>query len=118
MTVFPAGKSAVPPLLLLVDDVPRNLATLKAVLEPAGYVTVTASSGDEALKVLRSLRPGLILLDIRMPGRDGFEVCREIKTMAGLEDTPIIFLSGLTETEDKVAAFRHGGVDFIAKPWQ
>jgi CheY-like chemotaxis protein len=104
--------------ILAVDDVPENLKLLLNLLTPEGYKVRPASNGDEALDAVKSKKPDLILLDIKMPGMDGFEVCKRLKTDSQLNKIPIIFISALGETADKVKAFHAGGVDYITKPFQ
>jgi|TARA_R100000005_G_scaffold95973_1_gene79834 two-component system sensor histidine kinase/response regulator len=105
-------------LLLIVDDTPANLRLLSHVLSKEGYEFVEATDGNEALEMAEKHVPDLILLDIMMPGMSGFEVIKKLKENELLEDIPIIFLSSLTETDDKVEGFRSGGVDYITKPFQ
>ena len=102
--------------ILLVDDVPANLAVLTAALEPEGYEIFAAQTGVAALKVAAKARPDLILLDIMMPELDGFETCRRLKRDAGLDNVPIIFMTGLAETEHIVRGLEAGGVDYVTKP--
>ncbi len=104
--------------ILVVDDVPENLRLLVNLLTPAGYKVRPASNGAEALDAAKRKKPDLILLDIKMPGMDGFEVCKRLKADSRSERIPVIFISGLGETDDKVKAFRAGGVDYITKPFQ
>ncbi|MEI6412714.1 MAG: HD domain-containing phosphohydrolase [Pseudomonadota bacterium] len=104
--------------VLIVDDNPNNLQVLSAMLQGAGIRVRPAVSGEIALHALENLLPDLILLDIRMPGLDGFEICRRIKANTRTQDIPVIFISALNETDDKLTAFRAGGVDYIAKPFQ
>jgi two-component system, sensor histidine kinase and response regulator len=103
--------------ILIVDDTSENITVLRQLLNAQGYRTRPAINGDVALHVARHTRPDLILLDIRMPGLDGFEVCRHLKADERLRDIPVIFLSALEETSDKVKAFTLGGVDYITKPF-
>ena len=105
-------------LLLIVDDTPANLRLLSHVLSKEGYKFVEATDGKEALEMAEKHKPDLILLDIMMPGMSGFDVIKKLKKNELLEDIPIIFLSSLTETDDKVEGFRSGGVDYITKPFQ
>lgn len=105
-------------LILVVDDTPANLRLLSNVLSKAGYRHLEASDGEEAIELAKEHEPDLILLDIMMPGLSGFEVVEQIKKDAVLMDVPIIFLSSLTDTDDKVQAFKAGGVDYITKPFQ
>ena len=104
--------------ILLVDDTPANLNVLSTILAQQGYKVRPANSGLVALRVAQHASPDLILLDIQMPGMDGFEVCRRLKALEHTRDTPVIFISALDEALDKVAAFEAGGVDYIAKPFQ
>ena len=104
--------------ILLVDDLPENLKILRQTLEPEGYLILVAPSGQIALRVARSTHPDLILLDVQMPGLDGFETCRHLKSEAATQDIPVIFVTGRAETEAVVEGFRAGGVDYIVKPFQ
>ncbi len=104
--------------VLLVDDSPENLQMLAHTLRDAGPRLLIAKDGASALTIARKALPGLILLDIMMPGIDGFEVCRRLKSDAATEAIPIIFLSALTDTTDKVRGFGLGAVDYITKPFQ
>jgi len=103
--------------LLLVDDVPANLGALGEVLASAGAKIFIAQSGPAALARLATVRPDLILLDVTMPGMDGFEVCRRLKAEAQWSDIPVLFVSALSDMIDKVAGFTAGGVDYILKPF-
>jgi len=104
--------------ILVVDDVPENLTTLTRMLAKQGYIVRPAINGEVALKAVQSVPPDLILLDIMMPGMDGYEVCRQLKADEQTRDIPVIFLSILGDTEDKVKAFEVGGVDYITKPFE
>ncbi len=104
--------------ILLVDDNPQNLAALTRILTEHGYRVRTAINGQVALKSLQNMAPDLVLLDIRMPGMDGYEVCREVKKNPATQDIPVLFLSALDDPVDKVKAFDAGGVDYITKPFQ
>lgn len=104
--------------VLVVDDTPENLTLLRKILaEHDDYRVRTALSGETALKTVQAGVPDLILLDIMMPGMNGFELCEILKTDAKTQDVPIIFISALNETEDKVKGFQAGGVDYISKPF-
>jgi len=105
-------------LLLLVDDTVNNLKVLSDCLLRNGYEVRCATSGDLALQALAYILPDLILLDIRMPGMDGFETCLRIKDMARTREIPVIFISAMQELEERVRAFAVGGVDFVTKPFQ
>jgi signal transduction histidine kinase/DNA-binding response OmpR family regulator len=104
--------------ILVVDDTTANLRLLTDLLTAEGYITYPASSGKLALEFIRTTLPDLILLDIRMPGMDGFEVCRQIKADDLTSDIPVIFISGLENERDKVEGFQVGGIDYIIKPFQ
>jgi two-component system, sensor histidine kinase and response regulator len=104
--------------ILVVDDTPANLALLTSVLKGKGHRVRAAPSGALALKAAAAQPPDLVLLDITMPEMDGFEVCRRLKESASLCGIPVIFLSALSETFDKVKAFSAGGVDYVMKPFQ
>ncbi len=104
-------------LILMVDDNQVNLEILSEMLED-DYLLETAKSGEEAIQKLEAIIPDLILLDIMMPGIDGFETCKRIKKSMILSDIPIIFLSAKQSTKDKVTAFKVGGVDYITKPFE
>jgi len=104
--------------LLIVDDTPDNITVLTGVLSGI-YKIRAATSGSKALTIcLGANPPDLILLDIMMPIMDGFEVCKQLKNDVRLRDIPVIFISALTETLDKVKAFTSGGVDYITKPFE
>jgi|WetSurMetagenome_2_1015567.scaffolds.fasta_scaffold03077_1 two-component system, sensor histidine kinase and response regulator len=104
--------------IMVVDDTPQNLTLLQDMLRKHGYQVFVLPDGDMALKAAARNPPDLFLLDIRMPGLDGYAVCARLKEDRSTAEIPIIFLSALNETEDKVRAFRAGGVDYITKPFQ
>jgi len=104
--------------ILLVDDTPINLKLLSNFLKSNDFEVVVAINGKFALEIVNSKRPHLILLDIMMPDMSGFEVCKQLKANPKTHDIPIIFVSGMSETADKVKAFKLGGVDYITKPFQ
>ncbi|MFU8788285.1 MAG: diguanylate cyclase domain-containing protein [Methylobacter sp.] len=103
--------------ILLVDDLPENLQLLSELLTQLGYTIRSVTSGRMALKTLAVKQPDLIFLDIQMPEMDGYQVCAAIKVDEKLRDIPIIFISALDDTFDKVKAFECGGVDYITKPF-
>jgi DNA-binding NarL/FixJ family response regulator len=105
-------------VILIVDDVPENLAMLSDALNEAGYMVLVATDGLSALERLGYATPDLILLDAVMPGLDGFETCRRIKLMRHAAHIPVVFMTGLTETEHVVNAFQVGGIDYVVKPIQ
>jgi signal transduction histidine kinase len=105
------------PTILIVDDTPENLDVLRQLLEDAGFRVRPADSGALALASLQRSPADLILLDIRMPNMDGYEVCRRLKADAATCDIPVIFLSALNDPLDKLKAFESGGVDYVSKPF-
>ena len=104
--------------ILIVDDMPANVLLLSKMLTARGYHVSSVLSGKLALQAVRTEPPDLILLDITMPEMNGYEVCAQLKADAALQDIPVIFISALNETLDKVKAFRVGGVDYVTKPFQ
>ena len=103
-------------VVLIVDDVPDNLSVLHDALDEAGYTVLVATNGESALQRAVQAQPDVVLLDAVMPGMDGFEVARRLKAHPVTAPIPIIFMTGLTETEHVVAAFAAGGVDYVTKP--
>ena len=104
--------------ILLVDDQPANLQLLSQTLENLGCKLLFAKNGESALAIAQKALPDLILLDIMMPGIDGFEVCQRLKKNPDTRKIPVIFLSALDETGDKVRGLQLGAVDYVAKPFQ
>ena len=102
--------------ILIVDDTPANLGVLVETLGDAGYHLMVAEDGEEALAQTEQTQPDLVLLDVMMPGIDGFETCRRFKAREATRDVPVLFMTALNETADKVKAFAAGGVDYITKP--
>jgi len=103
-------------VVLVVDDVPDNIALLGDALEEAGYTVLVATGGEAALQLAARAQPDIVLLDAVMPGLDGFEVARRLKADETTAAIPIVFMTGLTETEHVVAAFAAGGTDYVTKP--
>ena len=103
-------------VVLIVDDVPDNLAVLHDALDESGYTVLIATNGEQALQRAVQAKPDIVLLDAMMPGIDGFEVARRLKADAATSHIPIVFMTGLTETEHLVAALEAGGVDYVTKP--
>jgi CheY-like chemotaxis protein/DNA-binding CsgD family transcriptional regulator len=103
-------------LVLIVDDVPDNLALLHDALDAAGYTVPVATIGASALQRAAQAEPDIVLLDAVMPGMDGFEVARRLKAGPETAHIPIVFMTGLTDTEHVLAAFDAGGVDYVTKP--
>ena len=104
--------------ILIVDDVPANLDLLRQTLESKAYNIFVAPSGELALSIVRRAVPDLILLDVVMPGMDGFETCRRLKANPTTADIPVIFLTAKGEPDSVLEGFRAGGVDYITKPFQ
>lgn len=103
-------------VVLIVDDVPENLSVLHDALDESGFTVLVATNGESALARARQGLPDIILLDAMMPGMDGFEVARRLKADFSTRHIPIVFMTGLTETEHVVAAFNAGGCDYVTKP--
>lgn len=106
------------PTILVVDDTQQNVQVLTQMLRGKEYKVLAAFNGEDAIALLARKAPDLILLDVMMPGMDGFETCREIRKESAYDDIPIIFLSALTDVDAKVKALESGGVDYITKPFQ
>ncbi len=104
------------PTILIVDDSPMMIGLLRTVLGQKGYEVLAATDGHKAIERAKAERPDLILLDILMPGMDGYETCRRLREQPETRDTPTIFLSALTETRDKTAGLDLGAVDYVTKP--
>ena len=115
-SLHPALDRANSDVVLVVDDVPDNLAVLHDALDESGYTVLVATSGAAALARAEQALPDIVLLDAMMPGMDGFEVARRLKSAPRTAHIPIIFMTGLTETEHLVAALEAGGVDYVTKP--
>lgn len=103
-------------IVLLVDDAPDNLRMLHEALQGHGYMVLVATSGQAALDSVQKLPPDVIVLDALMPGLDGFETCRRLKEGLTTRDIPVIFMTGLSDTEHIVQGFQVGGVDYVTKP--
>lgn len=113
---MPPNENALSHIVLVVDDVPENLSLLHDALDEAGHTVLVATNGEAALLRARQSLPEVILLDALMPGMDGFEVARRLKADFTTQHIPIVFMTGLTETEHIVAAFAAGGADYVTKP--
>lgn len=114
-TTTPDGCSST---ILIVDDTPANLGVAVEHLELMGYRVLVAQDGEEALERAEHMRPDIILLDVVMPGLDGLETCRRLKVAESTREIPVIFMTCLSDTTDKLAGFEAGGVDFVTKPFQ
>ncbi len=106
------------PVILMVDDTPANLEVLFELLNEAGFRVLVAEDGESALQRAEYACPDLILLDVLMPGMDGFSTCRMLKQQPSTQDIPLIFMSALSDTMDKIKGFQLGAVDYITKPFQ
>ncbi|HAL92317.1 MAG TPA: hybrid sensor histidine kinase/response regulator [Verrucomicrobia bacterium] len=112
---------AVPPAMpdiLVVDDTPANLRLLAEMLKESGYRVRPVPSGKLAIEAARQEQPDLILLDVKMPEMNGYEVCERLKSDEALKEIPVLFISAMDETLDKIKAFAVGGVDYVTKPFQ
>lgn len=113
-----AAPVSTPIAILLVDDTPANIQVLMEVLKPLGHKLLAAKDGESALAIARRSRPALVLLDVMMPGIDGYEVCRRMKTDPELAQSAVIFCSALDDTAAKVKGLQLGAVDFVTKPFE
>ena len=104
--------------IMIVDDTPENLELLAEILQSRNHHVFQFPNGEMAFRAAENNPPDLFLLDIMMPEMDGFELCKRFKTSEKLRDIPVIFISALDDTENKLHAFSHGGVDYITKPFQ
>lgn len=104
--------------LLFVDDAPANLNVLRDLFEPLGCRTLVATSGTVALQIIQKVIPDLVLMDVMMPGPNGFEVCRLMQQNASMAKVPVIFLTASHEPDAVVEGFQAGGVDYVAKPFR
>ncbi|HEY9709795.1 MAG TPA: response regulator, partial [Oculatellaceae cyanobacterium] len=105
-------------LILIVDDDSTNLKLLFTFLKESGFKVLVAKDGESAIEKLQEVSPDLILLDVKMPGIDGFETCRRLKESVVTNDIPVIFMTVLSETIDKLQGLSLGAVDYITKPFQ
>ena len=103
--------------IMIVDDILENVELLMELLSKEGFLVRTANDGELALRSIRAKGPELILLDIRMSGMDGFEVCSRLKAEAGTSQIPVIFISAFGDEKQKVKGFEVGGVDYVTKPF-
>ena len=105
-------------VVLLVDDMPDNIAPLHDALDAAGYTVLVALDGQSALARAAQARPDVILLDVMMPGIDGFATCRQLREKYGDHCAPVIFITAKSESDDVVQGFAAGGVDYLPKPFR
>src|SRR6266403_3751013 len=101
---------------LVIDDSPETLRLLTDALDGAGMTVMVAMDGAAAMRIVDQITPDVILLDAVMPGIDGFEICRRLKRHSELSHVPVIFMTGLSETEDVIKGLDAGGVDYVTKP--
>jgi diguanylate cyclase (GGDEF)-like protein len=113
-----AGVPQTPALILIIDDIPTNLGVMVDLLETEGHHVLVAKNGAEGMRRAESEQPDLILLDVMMPGENGFSVCRRLKAGASTRHIPVIFMTSLDDLQDKLEGFAAGGVDYVAKPVQ
>lgn len=104
--------------VLVVDDNPTNLNLLFELLDEAGFEVLVSQNGESALKRAKNAHPDIILLDVLMPGMDGFETCELLKATGATKDIPVIFMTALSDTDSKVKGFGLGAVDYVTKPFQ
>ena len=118
MSQIGTAAHSAPATILIVDDTPANLALVVEYLEARQFRMLVAQGGEEGLQRALLVQPDLILLDAIMPGIDGFEVCRRLKARESTRDIPVIFMTSLADTQDKLTAFAVGAVDYVVKPLQ
>jgi adenylate cyclase len=106
-----------PARVLAIDDTAENLQVVSTILRGAGYALSVARGGEQGVEIARRTPPDLVLLDLVMPGMDGFATCRELKADAALREIPVIFLTASQEKEDLIRGFAEGAVDFVTKPF-
>jgi diguanylate cyclase (GGDEF)-like protein len=105
------------PLVLIVDDVPKNLQVLGTILSKENYRIAAANNGEQAIAIANDALPDLILLDIMMPGLNGYETCTKLKSISKTKEIPVVFLTAKIETEDVTKGFKAGAVDYVTKPF-
>jgi signal transduction histidine kinase len=115
---LPDSNIRAPGIILVADDNPSNLSLAREVLESAGHRVRIAKDGETAIASVRMEKPDLLLLDVHMPKKDGYEVCAELKAESLYAELPVIFLSGMDEVFNKLRAFEVGGVDYVVKPFK
>lgn len=113
---LPSEAEAERRVVLLIDDVPDTVRMIAEALDDAGFTVLVATDGASALRRVARVRPDAVLLDACMPGMDGFETCRQLKLVEGMQTVPVIFMTGLSETERIVEALSAGGIDYLVKP--
>ena len=104
--------------ILVVDDSPTEVRLLSDALQGHGYKIITAADGDEAINKARQERPRLILLDVILPKKNGFQVCRDLKTSADTEDIPVILVTSKKEDSDRFWGMKQGADEYLTKPWR
>ncbi len=116
MAMNPAGEHMRRDTVLVVDDTPETLGFLTDTLDHAGFTVLIATDGESALQLVEQITPDLVLMDAVMPGMNGFETCRRLKQRRMLSHMPVIFMTGLSQTEHVVEGLAAGGVDYVTKP--
>lgn len=116
--IFPLMTNFMGMKILVVDDTPTNIDVLRHIFIDEGFEISIAMNGETALTLVEKSRPDLILLDVMMPGMDGFEICERLKANSRTRDIPVIFVTAKTEVEDIVRGFQVGSVDYITKPFK
>ena len=101
--------------ILVVDDTPATIGILSETLESDGFQVFIATTGEKAIQRAENIQPDIILLDVMMPGLDGFETCTRLKKIDSIKDVPILFMTGLSAIESKVKGFQAGAVDYVTK---
>ena len=115
-TPVPSGKQRRPPVVMIVDDEPANVAVMEAVLAEGGYEILPATNGTQALEITAIRKPDLAIFDLKMPGMDGVELCRQFRETPELAAVPVIFVTGVGDENELVRCFEAGAVDFLTKP--
>src|ERR1700681_715911 len=115
-SVVPMSKSAARDIVLVVDDSPETLRMLTDAIEDAGMTVLVAREGKHALSIIEKVLPDVILMDALMPGTNGFETCRRLKQHKALAHVPVIFMTGLSDTEHIIEGLEAGGVAYVTKP--
>jgi len=111
------GRTNLADKILLVDDSPTELAVMSALLQREGFEVITARDGDDALEKLDRERPRMVLLDVIMPGKNGFSLCRQIRSSANFGQLPVILVTSKNQPSDRFWGLKQGAADYVTKPW-
>lgn len=106
------------PTILVVEDSPTEMQMVKNVLQNKGYEVITAANGEEGLEKVRDLLPSLVVLDVVLPGRNGFQVCRDLKSSPDTKNVPVILLTSKTQESDRFWGMKQGADAYLTKPWR